>query len=433
MAQLYPFADPVALRDAPPRVIVRGEGSTVWDADGNRFLDAVAGLWCASLGFSNEELARAAYDQMTTLGYYHSFKGRAAKPADDLAAKLVEVTPEGIDKVFLACGGSEAVDTAIKLARAYRNATGEPHRKKIIARTGAYHGSLGVSAALTGMDYVHGGFDLPGGVVRIGRPHHPVEARPNESEERFAARLVAELEEAVAREGPETICAMIGEPVMGAGGVIVPPEGYWAGVREVLDRHGILLIADEVICGFGRLGTWFGSELYDMRPDMMTMAKQLSGALAPVSAVGMSAEIADAIGRQSHALGIFGHGVTYGGHPVACAVALKTIEIYERMGLEAHVAAKGAVLDRALARFRGMPGVLSVRRVGMIAAVELDPAEGPGGAAVGAEAERRGVFFRIVGDTLCICPPYVIEDAEIETIGATLDASIAACARRKAA
>lgn len=433
MSQLYPFADPVALREAPPRVIVRGEGAWVWDADGNRVLDAVAGLWCASLGFSNEELARAAYDQMTTLGYYHSFKGRAAGPADALAAKLVEVTPEGIDRVFLACGGSEAVDTAIKFARAYRNATGEPRRKKILARTGAYHGSLGMSASLTGMGYVHGGFDLPGGVVRLSRPHHHAEALPNESEAQFAARLVAELEEAIAREGPETICAMIGEPVMGAGGVIVPPEGYWPGVREVLDRHGILLIADEVINGFGRLGTWFGSELYGMRPDMTTMAKQLSGALAPVSAVGMSAEVADALGRQSHELGIFGHGVTYGGHPVACAVALKTIEIYERMGLVDHVAAKGAVLERALARFRGMPGVGDVRRVGLIAAVELDPASGLTAAAVGAEAEARGVFLRIVDDSLCICPPYVIEDSEIDLIAATLEASIDHCRERMAA
>ncbi len=433
MAQLYPFADPVALREAPPRVIVRGQGAWVWDEDGGRFLDAVAGLWCASLGFSHEELARAAYDQMTTLGYYHSFKGRAAKPADDLAAKLVKVTPEGIDEIFLACGGSEAVDTAIKFARAYRNATGEPGRKKIIARTGAYHGSLGMSAALTGMDYVHSGFDMPGGIVRIGRPHHHGDGRPNESEAQFAARLVAELEEAIAAEGPETICAMIGEPVMGAGGVIVPPEGYWPAVREVLDRHGILMIADEVINGFGRVGTWFGSERYGMRPDMMVMAKQLSGALAPVSAVGMSREIADALARQSHALGTFGHGVTYGGHPVACAVALKTIEIYERMDLIAHVAAKAAVLEGALARFRGMPGVGNVRQAGFIAAVEVDRDSGVGGADVGAEAEARGVFLRIVGDSLCICPPYVIEDAEIGTIADVLEASIAACMKRRAA
>ena len=433
MTQLYPFADPVALREAPPRVIVRGEGAWVWDEDGAKLLDAVAGLWCASLGFSNEELARAAYDQMTTLGYYHSFKGRAAKPADDLAARLVEVTPEGIDRIFLACGGSEAVDTAIKFARAYRNAVGEPGRKKIIARTGAYHGSLGMSAALTGMAYVHGGFDLPGGVVRIGRPHPYGDAMPNESEGQFTARLVAELEEAIDREGPETICAMIGEPVMGAGGVIVPPEGYWPAVREVLDRHGIHMIADEVICGFGRLGTWFGSELYGMRPDMMTMAKQLSGALAPVSAVGMSAEIADALGRQSHELGTFGHGVTYGGHPVACAVALKTLEIYERMDLESVVAAKGAVLEAALSRFRGMPGVGDVRRVGMIGAVELDPGTGLTGAAVGAEAEARGVLLRIVGDSLCLCPPYVIEDSEIGMIADVIEASITSCMRPKVA
>ncbi|MGR3542150.1 MAG: aminotransferase family protein [Hasllibacter sp.] len=428
--QLYPMSVPAM----PVRQIVRGEGTTVWDADGNAFLDAVAGLWCASLGFAHEELAQAAYDQMTTLAYYHGFKGRSAAPADELAARLVAMTPEGIARVFLCTGGSEAVDTAVKFARAYRNATGEPGRKRIIARDGAYHGSLGMSAALTGMAYVKPGFDLPeDGVIRVGRPHHYREGRPNESERQFADRLVRELDEAIVAAGPETIAAMIGEPVMGAGGVLIPPEGYWSGVREVLDGHGIHLIADEVICGFGRLGTMFGSDLYDMRPDMMTMAKQLSAGLAPVAAVGMSEEIGAALDRQAAEAGLFGHGVTYGGHPAACAVALKTLEIYERMDVLAVVEEKGRALGAALERFRGMPGVGHVRRQGLIAAVEIAPDAGFTGADVGAEAEARGVFLRIIGDVLAMCPPYVVTEDEIGRIADVLEAAIGACAAKKAA
>ena len=430
MSQLYPFTDPSA---GAPRQIVSGEGCWVTDADGNRFLDAVAGLWCASLGFSDERLARAAYDQMTTLGYYHSFKGRSAKPADDLAAKLVEMTPPSIARVFLACGGSEAVDTAVKLARSYRIATDEPERMKVIARTDAYHGSLGMSASLTGMGYVHDGFALPGGVVRVGRPHPYRDKRPNESDRQFAERLARELDDTIRAEGPETICAMIGEPVMGAGGVIIPPDGYWPAMREVLRGHGIHLIADEVINGFGRLGTWFGSDHYALAPDLMTMAKQLSAAMSPVSAIGLSAEIAEALDAQSAKLGTFGHGVTYGGHPAACAVALEAIRIHEEMDAPKVAREKGAVLGAALERFRGMPGVGDVRRLGLIAAVEIAPDAGFTGAQVGAEAEARGVFFRIIGDILAMCPPYVVTDEELGRIADVLEASIEACAARKAA
>ena len=430
--QLFPFTNPAATGHR--RQIVAGEGAWVTDSEGNRLLDAVAGLWCASLGHSHEELARAAYDQMTTLGYYHSFRDRSVKVADDLAAKLVAMAPKGIARAFLANGGSEAVDTAIKIERAYRNANDEPGRKKIIARTGAYHGSLGVSAALTGMAYVRGGFDLPDdGIVRVSRPHHHKEAKPNESERQFAERLVRELDDTIRAEGPQTVAAMIGEPVMGAGGVIIPPEGYWAGVREVLDSHGIHLIADEVINGFGRLGTMFGSDLYDLRPDMMTVAKQLSAAMIPVSAVLMSEEIGAKIDEASAGHGLFGHGVTYGGHPVSCAVALKTLEIYERMDVLEVVRAKGKVMERALERFRGMPGVGEVRCLGMIAAVELTGEPGATGAAVGAECEARGVYVRIIGDILALCPPYVIEDAEIERIADVLEAALEAARERVAA
>ena len=350
------------------------------------------------------------------------------------ACNPAAMAPKGIGRAFLANGGSEAVDTAIKIERAYRNANGEPGRKKIIARTGGYHGSLGVSAALTGMAYVKNGFDLPEvEIVRISRPHHHKEAKPNESERQFAERLVRELDDTIRAEGPETIAAMIGEPVMGAGGVMIPPEGYWAGVREVLDAHGIHLIADEVINGFGRLGTMFGSDLYDLRPDMMTVAKQLSAAFVPISAVLMTEEIGAKIDEASAGHGMFGHGVTYGGHPVSCAVALKTLEIYERMDVLSVVRAKGEVLRRALERFRGMPGVGDVRCLGMIAAVEMTGEPGATGPAVGAEAEARGLYVRIIGDVLAMCPPYVIEDEEIERIADVLEASIGAARERVAA
>jgi adenosylmethionine-8-amino-7-oxononanoate aminotransferase len=422
MGQLYPFTDP--LSGQAPRVIVSGEGCWVTDEAGNRFLDAVAGLWCVALGWSDEELVEAAADQMRRLPFYHSFKGRASEPTERLAATLVPMLPGDLSHVFFGTSGSDAVETAVKVAQFYQNARGKPRKKRIVARHGAYHGSGGVSFGLTGMSYVHGGFDRPeGAVIRCGRPHHYAEARPNESEGQFARRLADELDATLRAEDPDTVCAMIGEPIMGAGGVIIPPEGYWGAVQEVLRAHDVLLIADEVITGFGRTGRMFGCETYGIRPDMMTMAKQLTSAYAPLSATAVSREIHEVVGESAHGMGIFGHGFTYGGHPVSCAVALKAIEIYERMDLPAHVTRLGAHLASRLDGLRGRPGVGHVRSQGLIGAVEVTPGLA---ARAGMEAEARGVFFRIVDDSLCFSPPLVVTEEEIDHFVAVLGDSVAA-------
>ena len=422
MAQLYPFTDP--LSGTAPRVIVEGRGCWVTDDRGERFLDAVAGLWCVALGWGNEELVEAASDQMRRLAFYHSFKGRAAEPAERLAERLVPMLPGDLSHVFFGTSGSDAVETAVKIAQFYQNARGKPEKKRIVARHGAYHGSGAVSFGLTGMGYVHGGFDLPGdAVIRVGRPHHHAEGQPNESPAQFSRRLAAELDDAIRAAGPDTVCAMIGEPIMGAGGVIIPPEGYWGAVQEVLAAHDVLLIADEVITGFGRTGPMFACELYGIRPDLMTMAKQLTSAYAPLSATAVSREVHEVLAESAHGMGIFGHGFTYGGHPVSCAVALKALEIYDRMELPAHVARLGERLAARLATLRGRPGVGDVRSQGLIGAVETTPGLA---ARAGAEAEARGVFFRIVDDSLCFSPPLVVSEDEIDHIVAVLGDAVAA-------
>lgn len=422
MGQLYPFTDPLSGR--APRVIVSGEGCWVTDEHGNRFLDAVAGLWCTALGWGNEELVEAAAEQMRRLAFYHSFKGRAPEPTEALARRLVAMLPGDLSHVFFGTSGSDAVETAVKIAQFYQNARGKPGKKRIVSRDGAYHGSGIVSFALTGMGYVHGGFDLPHEtVLRTGRPHHYAEGLPNESSAAFARRRAEELDREIRDAGPDTICAFIGEPIMGAGGVLLPPEGYWGLIQEVLAEHDVLLIVDEVITGFGRTGPMFASELYGLRPDLMTMAKQLTSAYAPLSATAVSRGVHEVVAEAAHGMGIFGHGFTYGGHPVSCAVALKALEIYERMDLPTHVARLGRRLEARLTPLRGRPGIGDVRMQGLIAAVELTPGLAQ---RAGAEAEARGVFFRIIEDTLAISPPLIVTEEEIDHIVSVLAASIAA-------
>lgn len=274
------------------------------------------------------------------------------------------------------------------------------------------------------MTYCHDGFDLPGPMVlRTGRPHFLRDAEPGESEAAFAKRRARELDALLRREGAETVAAFVGEPVMGSGGVFLPPDGYWDAIQEVLATHDVLLIADEVITGFGRTGTWFGCERYGIRPDLMTLAKQLSGAYAPISAVGVSDAVMADVARAAHDRGTLGHGFTYGGHPVAVAVAREAIAIYREMDLPAHVGRLAPRLDAALAPCRALPGVDDVRSIGLIGAVEMR--EGLG-APVGREAEARGVLVRVIGDVLAVSPPLNVTEAEIERIGATLAESIAA-------
>ena len=427
VAQLYPFTDPAA---EAPRVMVSGDGCRVTDADGNTFVDAVSGLWCAGLGFSEERLIEAAARQMRALPYYHSFMGRTATTTEALADKLASMlggvlAGDGAPRLFFASSGSEAVDTAVKLARYRSNALGRPEAKRIIAREDAYHGSGALSAGLTAMRYCHDAFDHPDDLVlRAGSPHHRAHARAGESEGAFSARRAAELDALIREAGPETVCAMIAEPVIGSGGVIPPPRGYWPAMREVLDRHGVLLIADEIITGFGRTGAWFGSALYDMRPDIMTMAKQLTAAYFPMSAVAVSAHVVADIDAHASRLGTLGHGFTYGGHPVGAAVALEAIRIYEAMDAPARARCLGERLEARLAPVLDLPSVIELRRAGLMIGVEVDPASGLDGPSVGAAAERRGVLVRVIGDTLALSPPLNAPEADIDLIADTLHVAL---------
>lgn len=433
---LLPFTDPVETDRIPPHEMVSADGARVTDVHGNTYLDAVAGLWCASLGFNPPRLQQAAADQMGRLAFYHSFMGRTASPTTALANRLVEKLPQGLEHVFFGTSGSEAVENAVKFARYFQIGQGKPRKMKIIAREGAYHGSGHISAALTGMSYCHDGFHLPSAeVLRTGRAHYFGDGLPGESESAFSKRRAAELEALILREGADTICAFIGEPLMGSGGVFIPPEGYWLEVQAVLKRHGILLIADEIITGFGRTGRWFGSETFGLKPDLMTMAKQLTGGVFPMSAVAMTAEIFGGISKQAHELGTFGHGVTYGGHPVGAAVALETLQIYEEMNLPTHVGRLGDHLTEHLKELIGLPHVADVRSVGLVGAVEFVEGGKPAAdvaRAVGQDAQRRGVLFRIINNVLAISPPYVCTTEDINQMIDTMVESIKAKPRQAA-
>lgn len=423
MAQLYPFTDPQAADTQAPRSIVTGDNVHVTDTKGNTFVDAVSGLWCASLGFNHPRLIRAAEAQMQKLAYYHSFMGRTCEVTDRLAERLIARLPGDLSHVFFATSGSEAVESAVKMVRYYQNARGKHGKKRIIAREGGYHGSGQMAAALTGMSYCHDGFDVPlDMVVRVGRPHYLRDARPGETELEFSKRMARELDETIQREGPDTIGAFIGEPAMGSGGVILPPEGYWPAVQEVLRKHDILLIADEIITGFGRTGNWFGCETWGIEPDLMTAAKQLTAAYFPMSAVAMTGRVRDVIAEAAHGMGTFGHGVTYGGHPVGAAVALETLDIYEEMDLPNHVNALGDHLGRALTRLAAHSAVLQTRRAGLLAAVEMNTAEDA--EAVVAAAERKGVFFRPIGPVIAIAPPYTASTDDLDEVTRVLSESL---------
>ncbi|HIP78834.1 MAG TPA: aspartate aminotransferase family protein, partial [Kiloniellaceae bacterium] len=423
---LHPYTNARKNESEGSLIIDRGEGVYVIDSQGNRYLEAMAGLWCAGLGFSEERLVKAASEQLARLPYYHSFAQKTAGPAVDLAEKLVGMTPPQLTKVFFANSGSEANDSAIKMVWYYNNALGRPQKKKIISRVKGYHGVTIAAASLTAMPYVQAGFDLPiANIIHTGAPHHYRFALDGESEEAFTDRLARELEDLILQEGPETIAAFIGEPLQGAGGVIVPPEGYWAKIQAVLKKYDVLLIADEVICGFGRTGRMFGSETFGLEPDIMTCAKQLSSAYVPISAVLISDPIYQAIADNSAKLGSFGHGYTYGAHPVAAAVALETLKIYEERRIVEHVQAMAPRLQDGLRRFQDSPIVGEVRGIGLIAAAELvadkaakSPFEplGKVGTYFAARAQAQGVLFRNLGDTIAVCPPMIITEAEIDRL-----------------
>ena len=431
---LHGYTDARKHADAGPLVIVKGDGVYVEDNPGNRYIEAMSGLWSVALGFSEPRLVAAATKQMSTLPYYHSFTHKSHGPVIDLAEKLVTMAPVPMSKVFFTNSGSEANDTAMKLIWYRSNSLGQPQKKKLISRMRGYHGVTIASASLTGLPNNHRSFDLPiANVLHTGSPHYYKEGKPGESEEDFATRLAEELEALILAEGPDTIAAFFGEPVMGAGGVVVPPRTYWQKIQAVLQKYDILLVADEVICGFGRTGNMFGSTTFGMKPDMIVLSKQISSSYLPISALLMNNKVFEPIADESNRIGTLGHGFTAGGHPVAAAVALETIKIIEERGLVAHAAEMGQRLQSGLRAFKDHPLIGEVRGVGLIAAIELvtdkttkkalDPA-GKLGMLVNGLMQKNGVITRAMGDALAFCPPLITTAAEIDLILAALGKSL---------
>jgi 4-aminobutyrate--pyruvate transaminase len=427
---LHPYTQLRQLEQDGPLVIVRGDGVHVIDEHGKRYLEGMAGLWCASLGFSDGRLASAAERQMRTLPYYHAFSGKVPGPVTALVQTLMAWAPTPAlraGRVLFANSGSESNDTAFKLVRYYNNARGRPAKKKIIARQKGYHGVTAAAASLSGLPTMHQHFDLPlPGVLRVSAPHFYGVGLPGETEPQFVDRLVRELEDLIASEGAETIAAFIAEPVQGAGGVIIPPAGYFERVQAVLKKHDILFIADEVITGFGRLGQAFGTNVFDLQPDMVTVAKMLTSAYVPMSALMVTDAVYQVVADASASVGTFGHGYTYSGHPLACAVALETLRIYTDDDVIGHVQRVAPRLQAGLRRFAEHPLVGEARGLGLIGALELaenpaqrrpfDPKRGVG-AHVVKRAQAHGLILRVLGgDIIAFSPPLVITEAEIDEL-----------------
>jgi 4-aminobutyrate--pyruvate transaminase len=422
---VHPFTNLAQIRDTGALVIERAKGIYVYDSDGNRLIEGLSGLWCTSLGYGNEELVEAARRQIETLPFSHLFGGKSHEPAIALAEKIKEISPAPTSKVLFSSSGSEANDAQIKLAWYYNNAIGRRKKKKIIARRGGYHGVTLGAASLTGLPAVHADFDLPiAGIVHTDNPHYYRFAEAGESEAAFASRLAASLERLIEQEGPETVSSFIAEPVMGAGGVIVPPAGYYAKVQEVLARHDIAFIDDEVICGFGRLGSMFGAEAMGMKPDTISVAKALTSAYLPLSAITVPEPVYQAMLDESRKIGTFGHGHTYAGHPVSAAVALKVIEIFERDDIVGHVRAVAPAFAARVAALGGHPLAGHARAIGLIAGIELVAdkatrrsfeARSAVGPRVVQLAQEEGLIVRsLPGDVIALCPPLIITAGEIE-------------------
>jgi len=405
-------------------VITEGDGVFVRDENGKRYLEGLAGLWCASLGFSERRLADAAYRQMLKLPFYHTFAHKAHDIGIELAEKLLSIAPVPMTKVFFVNSGSEANDTVVKLVWYYNNALGRPRKKKIVSRAKAYHGVTVASASLTGLPNNHRDFDLPiANILHVDCPHFYRFGQPGESEEAFASRMADSLEKRIVSEGPETVAAMIGEPIMGAGGVILPPATYWEKVQAVLKKHDIMLIADEVICGFGRTGNMWGTTTYGLKPDIISCAKALSASYLPIGAVMVSADVYAALVKQSEKIGVFAHGFTYSGHPVTSAVALETLKIYEETDLISHARKVAPRMQAGLRRFQDHPLTGEVRGIGLIGAVELvadkaaktpfDSKANVGGF-LAKRAQHHGLIIRPLVDTIAFCPPLIIKEDEID-------------------
>lgn len=439
-SHLHPYTNLADHQTSGPHIFDRGEGVYVFDDSGKRYIEGLAGLWCASLGFSEKRLVAAATRQMERLPFYHNFAHKAVEPAIELAQFLVERAPRPISKVFFTNSGSEANDTQLKLVRYYNNVRGRPEKKKIVARRGAYHGTTLAAASLTGLQYAHDAFDVPiKSVIHTDCPHYYHYGRDGEDEDQFAERLANTLESQILAEGPETVAAFIAEPFLGAGGVILPPKGYYERIQPILRHYDILFIVDEVISGFFRTGDMFACETFGLRPDLISLAKALSAAYQPIGAVMLTEEIHDVLVEGSRRFGTFGHGFTYSGHPVPAAVALETQRIYESDGIGRHVKAVSPHFQRRLAALADHPLVGEARGIGLIGAVELVRDKGKrenfDRAAkvapwVVARAMEHGLIVRsLVNDTIAFCPPLIITDQQIDDMFDAMTLALDAAAK----
>ena len=416
--------------ESGPTIMTHGDGIFIHDDEGRAYLDAGAGLWCASLGYSNKRLAQVAAEAMGRLGYYQIFRHASHGPAIDLSEKLLSIAPVPMSKVLLQCSGSEANDTAVKLVWYHWHAQGKPAKRKIISRSGSFHGSTCVATSLTARPEYHGGFGLPlDGFLHTGPLNFFRDALPNETEEQFSERLAGSLETMILKEGPETVAAFFCDPVQGSAGALPPPAGYFDKIQAVLRKYDVLLVADGVICGFGRTGNMWGCQTYGIEPDMMTCAKALSAAMQPISALLLNERIFQSILQQSDKQGAFVHGSTHAGHPVAASVALETLRIYDEIDIVAHVRAVEPTFLEMLGALREHPLIGGFNGVGLIGGLELVkdkttresyPISVGLGALIDANARRNGLILRIVGNRIAFSPPLIITHNELEQLGTRL-------------
>ena len=433
---LHPFTNHKSLRTGGARVIVKGQGPYIWDSENKRILDGMSGLWTTNVGYGREELAEAAHQQMCNLAFYNTFFRTTHPQAVHLARKLSEIAPENINNVFYGSSGSESNDTAIRLIRHYWALKGEPKRRIIISRKNAYHGSTIAAGSMSGMAHMHlHSYPVYEGFRHIMDPYWYGESFEGESPDAFGLRAALTLEDEILAVGPENVAAFAGEPVQGAGGVKIPPATYWPEVQRIVDKYGILLLADEVITGFGRLGTWFASQYYGIRPNLITFAKAATSGYIPLSGVIVDDTIAGELMAHDDD---FHHGYTFSGHPVACAVALKNLQIIEEEGLVPRVRKFGApALAKMLSKFKDHPLVGEVRSVGLLGAIELVADKrtrrrftNPGrvGLICRDHFFREGFIMRAVFDTMVMAPPLIwtqtqFDEAE-EVIGRALDLTL---------
>jgi putrescine aminotransferase len=438
---LHPFTDHAALAAKGARVMVKGDGIWLWDSDGNRILDGMSGLWCVNIGYGRQSMSEAVYQQMQVLPFYNSFFNTTNVPAVMLAKKLVELAPAGFNRVFFVGSGSEANDTIVRMVRRYWELMEQPERNIIISRTNAYHGSTIAGVSLGGMAGMHaqGGPLLPG-IVHIGQPSY-LEHGDGESEEEFGVIAAGWLEERIKMVGPDKVAAFYAEPIQGAGGVIIPPATYWPEIQRICDKYGILLVADEVICAFGRLGAWFASERMGIAPDLIAFAKGVTSGYIPLGGVLVGDRVADLLADKG---GDFNHGFTYSGHPVACAAALENLRIMETEGLVERVRDDtGPYLNSCFKALMGHPLVGYADSYGFVAGLNLVRKKGAtvlenevfdGDAGVGMLCRgfmfEEGIIMRAVGDRMIVAPPLIMTRADIDEmvrrIRLALDRTLAA-------